>query len=67
MTELYVIHRLEQLDAAREEFALAWAIVIRLEPHLNTLGHQQRAWVTFLQQKNLLNPRTQKPPSPPCS
>lgn len=60
MTEIYVMHRTEQMESARAEFSIIWAEVIRLEPLLDTPGYQARGWLDFLRDKNLLNP---KPPT----
>jgi hypothetical protein len=63
----YEIHRKEQLDAAWQDFELCWAWVIALDTRRDTAGQKARAWIQFLSMKNLLNPRTNQPPSPPCS
>lgn len=62
MTEIYCLHRQDQLDAARAEFADVWRFVIALHPNLNTPSYQQRAWLDFLRSRKLLPP---KPPAPP--
>lgn len=62
MTLLYIIHRQEQLDAARADFALVWAGVIGLRPDLDTPGNQVRGWIDFLKYRNLLNPQPRKHP-----
>ena len=63
MTTNYALHRAEQMEAARDEFVLVWAMVIALDPKLNTPSHQVRGWVEFLRHKNILKTTNTIPPT----
>lgn len=58
-SNLYLIHRIEQIEACQFYFELAWSKVIELEPWRNNMEDRYWAWRIYFDEKL---PHVPKPP-----